>query len=96
MVTIEHHFMIIKDWLSVTFCPNPKFEGTEQIEVFNAANYNADVEFETLIQWKCKDRRYLIRKIGATDEPVDSIEATCTWYKNYTILSSELGTNLYI
>ena len=88
--------LLIFSFLSVTYCPNPKNKGTNEIEVVNVQNYNADVEFETVIQWKCKDRRYLIRKAGTTDSPEESIDSTCTWYNTYTVQSSELGKKLFI
>ena len=51
-------------------------------------------KFNEIIQWKCKDRRYLIKKAGTTDSPEESIDSTCTWYNTYTVQSSELGKKL--
>ena len=59
------------------------------------ASYTGDVEFDETIKWKCKDRRFLIKKTGSTDDPEPFIESKCTWYNNYTLLASELGTLLH-
>ena len=40
--------------------------------------------------WECKDRRYLIKLINSTDEPVRRLYATCDWYEKYDILPTDL------
>ena len=47
-------------------------------------------DFQTKITWKCKDRRYLIQRIGNETTRGDTIENQCLWYSNYTFLPSDL------
>ena len=46
--------------------------------------------FQTKITWKCKDRRYLIQRIGNETTRGETIENQCLWYSNYTFLPSDL------
>ena len=41
-------------------------------------------------RWKCKDRRYLIKIKGSSDNTSDSVDAACQWNKTYTVTPSDL------
>ena len=40
-------------------------------------------------RWKCKDRRYLIREVGSSKSAA-SLSSSCLWYRNYSVLPSQL------
>ena len=40
--------------------------------------------------WECKDRRYLIKLINSTKDPVRRMWSSCDWYEQYSFLPSEL------
>ena len=41
-------------------------------------------------RWRCKDRRYNLRRINSTSTPVEKIWAQCRWDETYVVLPSEL------
>jgi hypothetical protein len=43
-----------------------------------------------MFSWSCNDKRYLIRKKNSGAIPAETISATCTWYKNYTLVPADL------
>ena len=40
--------------------------------------------------WRCLDNRYLVRKKGSANTQAETISSTCTWYKEYSLLPSDL------
>ena len=44
-----------------------------------------------LLRWKCEDRRYLIKvKEDDVNPPAETITASCLWYKNYSLIPTQL------
>ena len=41
-------------------------------------------------RWRCKDRRYNLRRINSTSTPVEKIWSQCRWDETYAVLPSEL------
>ena len=80
------------DWptcADITSCPDPTtFDYPDEIETTWTSGDSTD--FQTKITWKCKDRRYLIQRIGDDTTRGDTIENECLWYSNYTFLPSDL------
>ena len=42
------------------------------------------------VRWKCKDRRYLIRRKGSTEEPRTSYYSSCNWSGNFSWYAADL------
>ena len=80
------------DWptcADITSCPDPTtLDYPDEIETTWTSGDSTD--FQTKITWKCKDRRYLIQRIGDDTTRGDTIENECLWYSNYTFLPSDL------
>ena len=80
------------DWptcADITSCPDPTtLDHPDEIETTWTTGDSTD--FQTKITWKCKDRRYLIQRIGNETTRGETIENQCLWYSNYTFLPSDL------
>ena len=80
------------DWptcADITSCPDPTtLDHPDEIETTWTTGDSTD--FQTNITWKCKDRRYLIQRIGNETTRGETIENQCLWYSNYTFLPSDL------
>ena len=48
------------------------------------------VDLLTLFRWRCKDRRYLIRESGSSRTPARWASSSCLWYRNFSLLPSQL------
>ena len=70
-------------------CPNPTSMKTDKITL--TRSYSSDVAHPTYIYWKCRDRRYLIRKKNNNNEqPRTNRYSRCNWSKSYAVTPSDL------
>ena len=60
-------------------CPNPTSLQTDVIAL--TQSYSSDVAFNSLIRWKCRDRRFLIRRRGTDDVAATTKSSRCNWSK---------------
>ena len=73
----------------ITQCPDPtSLAYPEEIETTWEAGESLD--YLTKIAWKCKDRRFLIQRIGDETTRGETIENECLWYSNYSFPPSDL------
>ena len=69
-------------------CPNPTSMKTDTMTL--TRSYSSDVAHPTYIYWKCRDRRYLIRKKNTNETPRTSRYSKCQWSKSFAITPSDL------
>ena len=75
--------------ITITECMDPtSLDFPEEIETTWQAGDSTD--FLTKISWKCKDRRFLIQRIGDETTRGETIENECLWYSNYSFLPNDL------
>ena len=75
-------------FLSANYCPNPFEYETDNITTTKTSQ--TKTAFPSYVYWKCKDRRYLIKKKSSTGTASTTIAAKCNWSKQYSVLPADL------
>ena len=74
--------------LPANYCPNPFEYETDNIT--STKSSKTVTAYPNSINWKCKDRRYLIRIRGSSDAPASTLSSKCQWSKQYTNVPDDL------
>ena len=73
--------------LSDVVCPNPTSMKTETMTL--TKSYSSSVAHPTYIYWKCRDRRYLIRKKNTNETPRTTRYSRCNWSKSFQVTPTD-------
>ena len=78
---------------SVTSCPDPTGLTTSTGPgdgITTVATYTGPVQYPSVVHWRCRDRRYEVRRAGSGDQTRASLGGQCLWYNNYSVTPAQL------
>ena len=69
-------------------CPNPTTLETD--EIILTATISTDLSFQDYVYWKCRDRRYHIRRKDTQYNPQTAISSRCRWSRSLSLSPPDL------